>query len=50
MGPLLAFTPVMLSIAKCYSDVGMGFFGVSFGLPVFFQGLGLIFVQGDGLD
>ncbi len=27
--------------------VGMGFFGVSFGLPVFFQGLGFGFVQGD---
>jgi hypothetical protein len=29
--------------------VGMGFFGVSFGLPVFFQGLGFGFVQGHGL-
>jgi len=30
--------------------VGMGFFGVSFGLLVFFQGLNFGFVQGDGLD
>jgi hypothetical protein len=30
--------------------VGMGFFGVSFRLPFFFQGLGFGFVQGDGLD
>jgi len=30
--------------------VGMGLFGVSFGLPVFSQGLGFGFVQGDGLD
>jgi len=29
--------------------VGMGFFGVSFGLPGFFQGLGFGFVQGHGL-
>jgi hypothetical protein len=27
--------------------VGTGFFGVSFGLPVFFQGFGFGFVQGD---
>ncbi len=30
--------------------VGMGFFGVSFGLLVFLKGLGFGFVQGDGLD
>ncbi len=30
--------------------VGMGFFGISFGLPVFFQSLGFGFVQGDRLD
>ncbi len=30
--------------------VGMGFFRVSFGLSIFFQGLGFGFVQGDGLD
>jgi hypothetical protein len=27
--------------------VGIGFFGVSFGLPVFSQGFGFGFVQGD---
>ncbi len=28
--------------------VGMGFFGVSFGLPVFFQGLGFVSSKGMG--
>jgi hypothetical protein len=54
MGPLLAFTPVMWSTARCCSDssygYGPGFFGVSFGLLVFFRGLGFGFVQVDGLD
>jgi hypothetical protein len=52
MGPLLAFTPVMWSIARCCSDSSYGY-GVLRGLlwtPSFLQGLGFGFVQGDGLD
>jgi hypothetical protein len=52
MGPLLVFTQVMWSTARCCSDSSCeyGVFGVSFGLLVFFQGLGFGFIQGDGLD
>jgi len=52
MKPLLAFTLVMWSTARCCSDSSCGY-GVLWGLlwtPSFFQGLGFGFVQGDGLD
>jgi hypothetical protein len=45
MGPLLAFTPVMWSIARCCSDSSYGY-GVLWGLlwtPSFFLGLGFWF-------
>jgi len=45
MGPLLAFTPVLWSTARCYSDSSFGY-GVLWGLlwtPSFFSGLGLWF-------
>jgi hypothetical protein len=53
MGPMPAFTPVMWSTARCSSDSSCGY-GVLWGLfwtpSFFFQGFGLSFVQGDGLD
>jgi hypothetical protein len=45
MGPLLAFTLVMWSTARCYSDSSCGY-GVLWGLfwtPNLFPGLGLWF-------
>jgi hypothetical protein len=45
MGPMLAFTPVMWSIARCCNDSSCGY-GVLWGLlwtPCFFPGLELWF-------
>jgi hypothetical protein len=42
MGPLLAFTPVIWSTTRCYSDSSYGY-GVLWGFlwtPSFFSGLG----------